>query len=320
VARSPEERVTELDVVVENARVAAMCGAEPGMAIAVAIASSGARSADDVFRLLDEKRAALTAAIAAPGGLKAMPPLEEELRYTPELATMHLDVGPGEQGDHDIRGRRLFAELLGKKDFFQVAALAIAGVELSDDDAELLGHCGVLTQLMDVRIWPLTVVRRVAARGHGLAASVVAGMATLINPRMAVLPVAGFMRALDRIDEDMRGGLSLEASLDGFFRRKEKIPGVGRPVVGKDERVAPKLALFERYGRRDGPSVRLAVALDALVAQTKGLGVNSAGYQAALLRDLGFAPNAAAAFCLLYFAVPVLAQAVYADDRRLLRR
>jgi hypothetical protein len=233
---------------------------------------------------------------------------------------MHLDVGPGEQGDHDIRGRRLFAELLGKKDFFQVAALAIAGVELSDDDAELLGHCGVLTQLMDVRIWPLTVVRRVAARGHGLAASVVAGMATLINPRMAVLPVAGFMRALDRIDEDMRGGLSLEASLDGFFRRKEKIPGVGRPVVGKDERVAPKLALFERYGRRDGPSVRLAVALDALVAQTKGLGVNSAGYQAALLRDLGFAPNAAAAFCLLYFAVPVLAQAVYADDRRLLRR
>jgi hypothetical protein len=56
--------------------------------------------------------------------------------------------------------------------------------------------------------------------------------------------------------------------------------------------------------------------IDAEVERKKGLKVNSAGYQAALLRDLGFSPDAAAAFCVLYFIVPVLAHAVYPAERR----
>ncbi len=53
----------------------------------------------------------------------------------------------------------------------------------------------------------------------------------------------------------------------------------------------------------------MATQIDSAVAKLKGLRVNSAGYCGALQRDLGFAPDAAAAFCLIYFVVPLLTHA-----------
>lgn len=217
---------------------------------------------------------------------------------------MRLDVA-----DHELRGHLLFAELLGRKSFIQVAALAIGNVELSDSDAELLGHEGVLTQLADPRIWPLTVTRRIAANGGSLAESVVAGLATLCTQQMTVVPVAGFMRFLDRVEARVLPGQTLDAAVSDLLASGERIPGVGRPVLEHDERVPPKLELARRYGRADGPGMQLALELDRLLQARKGLRVNSAGFQGALMRDLGFTPDAAAAFCLIYFLVPVLTNA-----------
>lgn len=300
-----------LDPVLENTRLAAACGADPAMALAVALASAGPLPATELFRMLDEKRGELERILTTPGSLRDLPSLEPELRYEPELARMHID-----KGDHEVRGQMLFRDLLGKKSFFQVAALEIGGVELSERDAELLSHCGVVTQLADPRIWPLTVVRRIAARGGGLAAAFVGGMATLVNRHMTVLPVAGFMNVLDRLEARRREGHSVAQSVDDMLARREKIPGVGRPVIPIDERVGPKLELLARYGRADGPSVSIAREVDSIIGARKGLRVNSAGFQGALLRDLGFTPAAGAAFSLLYFVVPVLAHAVYAEERR----
>jgi citrate synthase len=302
-----------IDPILENARVAAMCGAKPAQALAVALQSAGPLSTAELFHMLEDKRVALAQALDAPGPLSSMTPLEPELRYQPELATMLIP-----ERDHDLRGRRVFGDLLGKKNFLQVAAWSIAGVELSTSDAELLSDAGVLTQLSDVRIWPLTVVRRVAAHGGGLAASVVAGLATLINPNMAVMPVAGFIEVLDRVAAAVAQGQTVDEVVSAMLANKERLPGVGRPVVREDERLAPKKALFARYGRDQGPSVKLAEAISAVMQKKKGLAVNSAGMQAALLRDLGFTPRQAAAFCVLYFIVPVLSHAVYAAERGVL--
>ena len=41
--------------------------------------------------------------------------------------------------------------------------------------------------------------------------------------------------------------------------------------------------------------------------------INSAGLQGAIMRDMGFGPDTAAAFCVLYFIVPVLAHAVFTN-------
>jgi hypothetical protein len=296
--------------VAENLRLAIACGVEPALALVVALVSSGAKTPRDLFELIATRRTELEALMNTPTELE-LNPLEPELTYEPELACMRL-----EEGDHEIRGRRLFGELLGRKSFFQVAALEIAGLELSDSDAELLEDAGVVTQIADPRVWPLGITRRAAAHGGSFGRALVAGVASFCTPKLAVQPVAGFITFLDSVSAATVDGKALEDFVDQALATGERIPGVGRPTLRGDERVKPQLDLMRRFGRDQGPSVVMARDIDAVVERKKGLKVNSAGYQAALLRDLGFSPNAAAAFCVLYFVVPVLAHAVHPAERR----
>jgi hypothetical protein len=298
------------DPLLENVRLAIACGANATMTLVVALASSGAKTPDEAFAVLDERRDELTKLMLEPGGLKNPAPLEPELCFEPELARIRPELA-----DHEVRGKLLFKQLLGKQNFFQVAAFEIAGVELRAEDADLLADVGVLIQFPVPQIWPLAVTRRIAARGGGLARALVAGTASFCTENMAVLPVAGFMQFLDRVDALQREGRTLEEIVDAALARRERILGVGRPAFGPDERVAPQMALNERYGRSEGPNLRLAKQLDALLYDRKGLRVNSAGFHGALMRDLGFTPAAAAAFCVIYFIVPVLANVVYAEER-----
>jgi hypothetical protein len=280
--------------------------------LAVALASLGSTDVASALDALEDRAFALQALLdaRAAGPPRRGAELEPDLRFSPELARIRRDLG-----DHEIRGKLVFGELLGRWSFLQVAAYAIAGVPLSAADAELLGHVGVLTQLADVEIWPLAVVRRVAARGGGLARAAVAGLATMCTPRLSGPPVGGFMRFLDRIDAARAAGRSLEETLEQIAASGERIQGLGRPVLGTDERVPHQVALNARYGRDRGPSVTLALEIDAWFASKKRVRLNSAGMHGALLRDLGFSPAAGAAFSLLYFMVPVLAQAVFSEEQ-----
>lgn len=286
------------------------CGAEPAMAIGVALAAlapGSLREASEIvaalapeLAMLDRRERRLPTRLAE---------LEPELRLEPEVARIRPDVG-----DHEVRGRLVFRELVGQRSFFQVAALAIAGLELSARDAELLEHLGVNTQLADARIWPLAIVRRVTARA-GMAHGILAGTAVALNPNMGALPVGGFMRAIDRLERGLAAGRSVASQLEEWLARKERIPGVGRPVLGPDERNAQVLTLARAYGRDRGASWRIALEVEAFFTDRKNQHVNSAGLQAAIMRDMGFSPAAGSAFCLIYFFVQILAQAVAAEER-----
>lgn len=302
-----------IDPLLENVRLAVACGADPAMVLTVALAAARPATGAEAFAMLDARRTELLRIMAEGSTLERLAELEPEIQYEPEISRLRPEIA-----DHEVRGRLLFRELLGQKSFFQVAALLIAGIELSASDAELLEHGGVITQLADPRIWPLTVTRRTAAHGGGLARSLVAGVASLCTPNMTALPVAGFMRFLDRLAAEVQRGRPVETVVDEVLSQRERIPGLGRPVM-VDERVPQQLILFERYGRGDGPSMQLAKKLDRCFHERKGLHVNSAGFHGALMRDMSFAPNAAAAFCMIYFIVPLLAHGVYADERRLAR-
>jgi hypothetical protein len=299
----------ELEAVLENVRLAAACGADAPMTLTVALASAGVLDRAAATAMLVDHAAEIDLAVAvAAAQARAPAPLEPELLFEPELARIRPDVG-----DHEIRGRLLFRDLLGKRSFFQVAAWAIAGLELSQSDAELLEQLGINTQLADPHIWPLAVTRRIAARGGGLAHALVGGIASLCTQNLAVQPVGGFMRFLDRIEQSLQIE-TLEDALAKVLARRERIPGFGRPVLGPDERVPQVEALADEYGRSAGASFRLAHAINTVLFQKKGLRINSAGLQGAIMRDLGFSAGAAVSFCVLYFVVPVLAHVVYAEE------
>ena len=185
-----------------------------------------------------------------------------------------------------------------------MAAWSIAGLELSARDARLLEQLGVNTQLLDPHIWPLAVARRVAAQGAPLARVLVAGVSALFTKNITVQPVAAFMRFLDETEQARQGGKAVGLFIKGELLRGRLIPGFGRPVLGPDERVPHALKLARRYGRAGGASVR-----------SKGLVINSAGLQAAIMRDMGFSPDGAAAFCAVYFLVPLLAQYAFVAER-----
>lgn len=279
------------------------------MALAVALAAARPRSPEAAFALLDARRDDLLRVMAEPGSLRRLAVLEPEITHEPELGKLRLDIG-----DHELRGRLLFREILGTKSFFQLAAWVIAGLDLSPSDAELLEQVGIICVYADPQIWPLTVARRAGAHGAGLAGGLISGVAAMCTRNMTAPPVAGFMRFLDRVDAEMASGRSLEEVVAGALASRERIPGVRRPVTGVDERVPPLLATFERFGRADGPSLRLMHRLDAAFDAQKGLRLNAAAPIGAVLRDIGFTPRTAGGFTMIYFVVPLVAQVVFGEE------
>ena len=200
------------------------------------------------------------------------------------------------------------------------AAWSIAGVELSALDARLLEQLGVNTQLLDPHIWPLAVARRIASHGGPLARSLIGGVAALFTSNITIEPVGAFMRFLDETQSAVARGESVESFVAAQLRRRRTIAGFGRPVLGPDERVPHALRLAKRHRRGTGDSVLLAQAVEGELRRSKGLVINSAGLQGAIMRDMGFLPDAAAAICALYFLVPLLAQHAFVVERRVASR
>jgi len=295
-----------------NAELAAATGAAPSELIAAALASlpvATVRESIAALRRLQPKLERL-AEHGAPGVARRAAGLEPGLELEPELARVRPDIH-----DHEIRGKLLFRDLVGRWTFFQVAAWSIAGLELSARDARLLEHLGTNTQLLDPHIWPLAVARRIASHGGPLARSVIGGVAALFTPKITVEPVAAFIRFLDETDAAMSAGRSVDEVLDELLRSGRRLPGFGRPVLGPDERVPHAWRLAKSHGRAGGKSVKLARAVEGALKSRKGVVMNSAGVQAAIMRDLGFTADAAAAFCGIYFIVPVLAQHAFMVER-----
>jgi hypothetical protein len=295
-----------------NVELAAACGVPPAMLLSVALATAAPRSIAQALELVKTWSSALLELTARPStNLKALADLEPELRFHPDIARIRPEAA-----DHELRGRLLFRDLLGRQSFFQIAAWSIAGLALSPADAEYLEHLGVVTQLQDARIWPLTVTRRVGLGAGGFTHALLGGIATMLNSNMAVQPVGAFMRFLDRVDDGVAAGRTVEEQLEGVLARRERVPGVGRPALGPDERNVHVAAIVQRYGREGGKSWVLAQRISAFFRQNKGQHINSAGLQGAILRDMGFSPQAATAMCVLYFVVPILAHAVAADEAK----
>lgn len=285
------------------------CGVEPAMTLSVALAAEAPKTLDDGALFVESLRPFLDHLARTSTFPTSLAELEPELRLDAEIAKIRPDVG-----DHELRDHFVFRDLVGKKTFFQVAALAIAGLDLSRADADLLEHLGVNTQLADARIWPLSVVRRIGAR-RGMTSAILAGASLVLSPHMGPRPVGAFMRVLDRLSAGLARGASVEDQLARAVERGERIPGVGRPVLGPDERNAQVIALAHTHERARGASWQMALAVDEFFHEHKKQRINSAGLQGALMRDMGFSPAAASAFCLLYFMTPILAQAVVAEER-----
>ncbi|MEM9492259.1 MAG: hypothetical protein AAGC55_24140, partial [Myxococcota bacterium] len=127
----PDASLSQPDPALREAvGMAASCGCPPSQLLMVALAGIQADTIDQTLDQLDAWRHELVGIVrdnAGPPSALAEPP------QGPALARMRLEIA-----DHELRDRLVFGDLLRRKSFFQVAALAFDGLEISSRDGELL--------------------------------------------------------------------------------------------------------------------------------------------------------------------------------------
>lgn len=297
--------------VLENVRLSAAAEVEPAMVLVTALMSRRSSSIDEALDQLIEHRRAIVAAAAEGVAETSRRPaqLEPALVFDPEVARVRRDLA-----DHELRGRLLFDELLGRKTFFQVVAWTLCGVELSAQDAALVDHLGVSCQLGDPCIWPLAIARRISAETADLGRVVAGATANMISPKLGPKAIGAFMRFADAVEAEVAAGASLAEVLDGRIEAGAVIPGVNRPFLGQDERVPHMTRLVESHGRARGKTVRLALRIDAHFCVAKGIRLNAAGMLGAVYRDLGLPPAAAESLCLVHLLPLALCQHTFVQE------
>jgi hypothetical protein len=283
----------------------------PWQALVTALASIRPDGIGATIDWLVAHRAELEAAYAGGrDGKLALPVLPPAMHFQPEIG--YLDRG---RDDHALRERYLFADLVGRRSFSQVAIYAIAGLELSAGDAAFLDGFGIANLLVDPRAWPMAVTRRVAARGGGHAAAVTAGTAMMSTSVLAGAAAADCARFLRRVEAAGREGQPPAAVVADVLARRQRVMGFGRPLVGPDERVPVIERLLADAGRAKLPFVTLLREVDAAFAAGKGLRSTAAAWAAAILSDFGLSPDAVQAVSNFWVSVCVSAQALYSGER-----
>lgn len=300
--------MNDLELALSSLHDAGSTRVPPWAAVVIALAQSRPEGIGSSIDWLVAHRDQLEAAYA--GGRDAklgLPALPAAMEFQPELG--YLDRP---KNDHALRDRFLFADVVGKQSFYQTAVYAISGVAISCRDADMLDELGQSNLLVDRRAWPMAVTRRVAARGGGYAAACVAGIAMLGAPVLAGAAAADCARFLRSIGDRSPAEVVAEV-----IRSKQRVMGFNRPLMGPDERVPIMKGILARYGRDDGPYIRLLTEVEAEFHAQKGLGTTSAAWAAAVLSDLGMTPDAVQAVSNYWVAVCIYAQALFSTERAL---
>lgn len=285
----------------------------PWMAVVTALATARPEGIGGVVDWLTTHRAELEAAYdAGRGGTLGLAVLPPEMVYTPDLGGLDRP-----RNDHTLREKYLFADIVGKQGFFQAAVYAMTGLEITSDDAVMLDTFGTINLLIDRKVWPLAATRRVAARGGGYAAAVLAGTAMMGSTVLAGGAAGECARFLRGAREAELAGVPVDDHIAALLARRERIMGFGRPVVGPDERVPLIEALLARHGRHDLPYVTILRAADRSLLARKNLGSTAAAWAAAILSDYGMSPDAVLAVSNYWVNVNVYAQALYSSERGL---
>jgi hypothetical protein len=114
------------------------------------------------------------------------------------------------------------------------------------------------------------------------------------------------IRAIDflfRTQQCLEKGDNLEELIKAELKKYRAIPGYGRPITRKDERIEPLMALAEELGFSKGPYVKLAFDVEKILLQGRWrLYMNIAALSAALAADQGLSTREYYHYVILSFS------------------
>lgn len=188
-------------------------------------------------------------------------------------------------------------DLIGNISFPVMVYLLIKGEMPSENDSKMFE--AVLVSFCDHGVTPPStqVARLMASTGSSMNGCVSGGLlsfgkyhAGALERSMNILQelvhngVIGYSGPLESHD-DIRAVAGVV--VDEFFNNNEKIPGFGHRYHSEDPRASKLLKIAEEYGVSD-VHTELALAIEEILFETKGIKMNIDGANAGILSDMGF--------------------------------
>ena len=213
---------------------------------------------------------------------------------------------PGE-GRAVLRGRDLLRDFPDTP-WMALLLFAITGREFTANQVKLFeGIWTICASYPDPRLWN----NRVAALA-GTARSTAAlamGAATAVS-EASIYGRRPDIRAIDllyRINAQLDRGINLEELIDAEMRKHRLIPGYGRPLRQKDERIAPLMDLARGLGCAGGTYVKLAFEIENTLLEGRWrFSMNIAALCAALAADQGLSIRQFYYYSLFSFTIGML--------------
>lgn len=150
----------------------------------------------------------------------------------------------------------------------------------------------ICTSYPDPRLWNNRVAALAGtARSTGalaLAVATAVSEATIYGRRPDLIGCDFLIKTCRDVEE----GADLETLVMDYLKRHRAIPGFGRPIISKDERIEPLLAVAAELGLDQGRHLALVQAIEAVLERRRmRIKANISSYCAALLADQGFTPR-----------------------------
>jgi citrate synthase len=214
------------------------------------------------------------------------------------------------------RGKDLFHELNDLR-WMGLLLYGITGRFFSEKQVSLFeGLWALSTSYPESRLWNNRVAALAGtARSTGtlaVGAAVAISEASIYGHRTNIGAIDFFLRTQLRLD----GGANLTDLIRTELTKYRGIPGYGRPVASKDERIEPVMKMARKFGFADGPFTKLAFEVEEiLLAGGWRLHMNITGLAAALAADQGLNAREYYHYVILCFAAGIIPCAIDAQEK-----
>lgn len=209
-----------------------------------------------------------------------------------------------------VHGKDLHRECMTQS-FVGYALFSATGRTFSAQQARVFEEFWIATGYADPRIWCNRIAGYLGSArvdpGLSLSAAIAASDSMLYG--------FGAMRAAYRVQASMPSETQARAEwLAAQLTAGRVLHGYGRPIYGRDERIAVALRTLDGQGLKAGPALKRAFWLDAELQRQKGIAMNISAFWAATAIDFGIDEAEYNEFMPLVFVPGYLA--VYGDQRR----
>ncbi|MCE9685143.1 hypothetical protein LZP73_02810 [Shewanella sp. AS16] len=154
--------------------------------------------------------------------------------------------------------------------------------------------------------------------GAGVAVSeaVIYGYQPLMGAMESLLAIKARLQNQECLSDILQDKLSPRPQgsprpASGKSRCVARLPGYGRPIAARDERIAPLMKLARELGLDQGPMLKLAFEIEATLADMgKSMQMNVVGLMAGFSADQGLSPRQHYQYGVLCFSAGILHCAV----------